>query len=1413
MSNRRNANRNSGKFGAGKRKQDEDKDESTTRKKGTKANANKNVSRNAAEVEDTRLNANKTSEPNASKQDEATLSQPIKQTHNPVPVIESNNQAVSATDAPGHALDEATISDDEEGGTRIGDIYIPPPIPPHCSMESTGPRLIITKIINNNFKSYANTVKLGPFHHRFTAIIGPNGSGKSNVIDSLLFVFGYRANKIRCKKVSTLLHNSVNYPNTPSCSVAVHFRQIVDVDDESCKDIPGSEIVIERVAFRDNSSYYTINGRRVQFKAVAKLLKTHHVDLDHNRFLILQGEVESIAMMKAKGQNENETGMLEYLEDIIGTSRYKEPLQKINERVEQLTDERTEKHNRLKISEREMNDLEQPYNEALDYLRLENENTRTKNLRIQKYISEKRKKLEEYTKKQEEVRDELMKHDEISKELETKRKEKEDLERKEIKEFDAVRKKKENIEKDLERASSDFTRVQRTMAAVNKRRKENKVSLEKCEENLETLKKIPEKNEAEIKECETKVEKLTKQKAEADEDLQKNYILVEEQTKPLIEKRTKLETDLLDFKQIFDSAKAEQILLEKELNILKRDETAEANKYSILKTSYDDSLENLKTQKEKFEEIQLKLPEIAQGIKEKEQELVKLNQDEKIKRQQVNALKSQIDEKVTTLRMARSNNKVVDFLIRQKLSGKIPGVLGRLGDLAGIDSKYDVAISTACGRLDNILVEDVRTAQKCIESLRQAGVGRASFLALEKIKHYSKYSGRIETPENTPRLYDLLRVEDERVLPAFYFVLRDTLVADNLEVASRIGFGARRFRIVTVSGDIIETSGTMSGGGRSKIRGKMSSKVQTKTKPDMNSSTNEKALDEMQEQAQNLQSEINFLQEEQGRIERELLQLRAKRVQFENDGRKLSITNKSLEEQLPRVFEQLQIQKKRMDATKSDTVKVNELEKQINEKQKSVEKAKVDTDKLDKKIAATKADIEEIHSNKIKSVQTKIKNLSNQIDKLSKNITKLKVEVSSSERNVQKTEKEIENLNSMIINCQDEITELSEQRQKHDDETVELTKQLEETKEALVNAKSGASVVQKEIKEIEDLEEQQKLKRIEINQKLNTTTNRVNEVKSQIPHWEQQLKPLKLNEIPVDKEPQAPLKTYTEEELNSHTLQDIQYKESVQEELLQKKKPNLSCIDEYIVKRDAYLERVKGLEDITAKRNEMRQLHDDVRKKRYHEFMNGFQIITKKLKEMYQMITQGGDAELELVDSMDPFTEGVSFSVRPPKKTWKNISNLSGGEKTLSSLALVFALHYYKPSPLYFMDEIDAALDFKNISIVAHYIKERTKNAQFIIISLRSNMFELSDLVVGIYKVMDCTDALCFHHKRYSLPDAKQNNETTNSLDSSNANLAVDIDNSVRDTITNDAQLIPCDKDTDAAAANCENETQDSMQT
>ena len=135
-----------------------------------------------------------------------------------------------------------------------------------------------------------------------------------------------------------------------------------------------------------------------------------------------------------------------------------------------------------------------------------------------------------------------------------------------------------------------------------------------------------------------------------------------------------------------------------------------------------------------------------------------------------------------------------------------------------------------------------------------------------------------------------------------------------------------------------------------------------------------------------------------------------------------------------------------------------------------------------------------------------------------------------------------------------------------------------------------------------------------------------------------------------------------------------------------------TALMDWIKKNGLYRLKLAELEAVTLERNAARKEFEGLRGQRLEMFMSGFGVITLKLKEMYQMITLGGDAELELLDSLDPFSEGIVFSVRPPKKSWKNISNLSGGEKTLSSLALVFALHHYKPTPLYVMDEIDAAL-------------------------------------------------------------------------------------------------------------------------
>jgi structural maintenance of chromosome 4 len=235
------------------------------------------------------------------------------------------------------------------------------------------------------------------------------------------------------------------------------------------------------------------------------------------------------------------------------------------------------------------------------------------------------------------------------------------------------------------------------------------------------------------------------------------------------------------------------------------------------------------------------------------------------------------------------------------------------------------------------------------------------------------------------------------------------------------------------------------------------------------------------------------------------------------------------------------------------------------------------------------------------------------------------------------------------------------------------------------------------------------------------------------------------------------LRLFSEEEIQTRLLQGYDpaaTKHQIQEikQHMAQMSPNMSAILEYRKRRQLVAEKSQAYEQASLLLEEQRARYEDLRRQRSEMFLAGFTVIQHKLKEMYQLLTRDGDADLEFVDSLDPFCAGILFIVRPPKKSWKSVSNLSGGEKTLSSLALIFALHHFRPTPLYVMDEIDAALDFRNVDIVAKYGQHRTKNAQFIIISLRNHMFEPANRLVGIYKTHNCTKSVAIDPRKFHLP-------------------------------------------------------------
>uniref|UniRef100_A0A667HGB0 Structural maintenance of chromosomes protein n=1 Tax=Lynx canadensis TaxID=61383 RepID=A0A667HGB0_LYNCA len=1158
---------------------------------------------------------------------------------------------------------------------------IPPPPPPAMANEAGAPRLMITHIVNQNFKSYAGEKILGPFHKRFSCIIGPNGSGKSNVIDSMLFVFGYRAQKIRSKKLSVLIHNSDEHKDIQSCTVEVHFQKIIDKEGDDYEVIPNSNFYVSRTAYRDNTSVYHISGKKTTFKDVGNLLRSHGIDLDHNRFLILQGEVEQIAMMKPKGQTEHDEGMLEYLEDIIGCGRLNEPIKVLCRRVEILNEHRGEKLNRVKLVEKEKDALEGEKNIAIKFLTLENEIFRKKNHVCQYYIYDLQKRIAEMETQKEKIHEDTKEINEksniLSNEMKAKNKAVKDVEKKLNKITKFI---EENKEKFTQLDLEDVQVREKLKHASSKAKKLEK-QLQKDKEKVEEFKSIPAKSEKIINETTTQNSALEKEKEKEEEKLKEVMDSLKQETQGLQKEKESREKELMGFSKSVNEARSKMDVAQSELDIyLSRHNTA-VSQLSKAKEALTAASETLKERKTAIRDIEAKLPQSELELKEKEKELEKLTQEELKLKSLVRDLFQKVEEAKSSVAMNRSRGKVLDAIIQEKKSGRIPGIYGRLGDLGAIDEKYDVAISSCCHALDYIVVDSIDTAQDCVNFLKRQNIGVATFIGLDKMTVWANKMTKIQTPENTPRLFDLVKVKDEKIRQAFYFALRDTLVADNLDQATRVAYQKdRRWRVVTLQGQIIEQSGTMTGGGSRVMKGRMGSSVVE---------ISEEEVNRMELQLQKDSEKAVQIQEQKVQLEEAVVKLRHNEREMKNTLEKFTASIQRLREQ----EEYLNVQVKELEAnvlaTAPDKKKQKLLEENVSVFKKEYDSVAERAGKVEAEVKRLHNIIVEINNHKLKAQQDKLDKINKQLDECASAITKAQVAIKTADRNLKKAQDSVFRTEKEIKDTEKEV----------DDLTAEL-KSLEDKAAEVVKNTNAAEISRISLHPIED--------------------NPLEEIAV--------LSPQDLEAI---KNPDSITNQIALLEAQCHEM-----------------KPNLGAIAEYKKKEELYLQRVAELDKITCERDHFRQAYEDLRKQRLNEFMAGFYIITNKLKENYQMLTLGGDAELELVDSLDPFSEGIMFSVRPPKKSWKKIFNLSGGEKTLSSLALVFALHHYKPTPLYFMDEIDAALDFKNVSIVAFYIYEQTKNAQFIIISLRNNMFEISDRLIGIYKTYNITKSVAVNPKQ-----------------------------------------------------------------
>ncbi|CAL8353506.1 unnamed protein product [Lota lota] len=1207
---------------------------------------------------------------------------------------------------------------------------IPPPPPPAMTNEPGAPRLMITHLVNRNFKSYAGEQILGPFHKRFSCIIGPNGSGKSNVIDSMLFVFGYRAQKIRSKKLSVLIHSSDEHKDVQSCTVEVHFQKIIDKEGEDYEVIPNSKFFVSRTANKDNSSAYHIDGKKATFKDVGTLLRSHGIDLDHNRFLILQGEVEQIAMMKPKGQTVHDEGMLEYMEDIIGSCRLKQPILHLARRVELLNEHRGEKLNRVKLVEKEKNALEAEKNTAVEFLTLENDIFRQKSQLCQYYAHDLQRRVadkeEEKQKILEDTKEVTEKNTKIAEDMEKMNQELKNVERKQNK-----------LTKYIETQKEKFTQLDLHDVEMREKLKHTKSNskklqkqLEKDKEKLEEVHNVPASSAKTIAEATARKEELEKVQVKEEDKLKEVMESLKEETSGLQQDKEAKEKELMELSKAVNETRSCMDLAQSELDLyLSRHNTA-LTQLNTAKQTLQTASDTLKERRAAIKDLQDKIPQREQELQTQESELEKLLKVENDNRELVRGMRQKVEEAKSSLSSKRSRGKVLDALMQQKNSGSIPGILGRLGDLGAIDEKYDVAISSSCGALDNILVDTIDTAQKCVTFLKTQNIGVATFIGLDKMKVWERNMAPISTPESSPRLFDMVRVNDDAVRPAFYFALRDTLVARDMEQATRMAFQRdKRWRVVTLQGQIIEMAGTMTGGGRV-MTGRMGSSIGAEVPQD--------ELDRMEVKLQQKVAQLQGFQERKLQLEESVQSLRPQLREMKNTLEKYSKSMTILAEQEAHLRPQIKELEANVLAAAPDKTKQKQMEKGLQAFKKDYEAASSKAGKVEAEVKRLHTLIVDINSHKLKAQRDKLDKINKELDDCSSAITKAQVAIKTAARNLKKCEETVSRLEAELEENKKTVEELTALLKQLEEEGIEVMKACQEAEAALPEVQQQYQAVVNQIKGLQQQEHALQEESLSIRLRIEQIDATITEQGSKIKHWQKEASKLALHAIgdkPAEELPKlSPADVQAIRDPNVLTK-----KISLLEAQCAQMKPNLGAIVEYKKKEELYLQRVAQLDEITSERDNFKRGYEDLRKQRLNEFMTGFNIITNKLKENYQMLTLGGDAELELVDSLDPFSEGIMFSVRPPKKSWKKIFNLSGGEKTLSSLALVFALHHFKPTPLYFMDEIDAALDFKNVSIVACYIYEQTKNAQFIIISLRNNMFEIADRLIGIYKTHNTT--------------------------------------------------------------------------
>lgn len=1160
------------------------------------------------------------------------------------------------------------------------------------------------------FKSFADKAEI-KFGNGITGIVGPNGCGKSNVADAIRWVLGEQSAKsLRGSSMQDVIFaGTQNRKSLSYCEVSLFFdntKRIFNLD--------YNEVIITRKLYRSGESEYFINKQPSRLKDIVDLLRECGIGKE-GYTIIGQGKVEEIMSAKPEDRRtifEEATGIAKFKSRKVESER---KLERTRENIIRYADILSEIENRLEPLEKQAEKAKE-FNELSEQLKFHELNT---------YIA----KVDGVATAKGKINDRI---NGINEETDLKKRE-----------LDAAQSENEKILSAIDGADIKLRNLNDELA-------DRRVGLEKSSgakqlfeqrisylnSQIERSEKQIEDSRAVIAECGEAFIKTDAEYKNADKDLKELSSSAETLSKKLLSLSEKLalgeELEKANQQKIIRSIESlSDIKLNKGTAYIERTNLAEKlNELSERTKELNDKREKVFAEKEtadrKIDELDRSVFDYKNRIAEKEDEVRRGNEDASVVDNDIYKLNSLISTLITRDNFYRDmKEKYEGYAPAVKLlmgeAKKNPAVKSRIkgvvAELIKSDKKFDVALETALGMgAQNVVTANTEDAKYLIEYLKVNKLGRITFLPVSSVKARTKNSeiALAIREKGALGIADEIVSYDKEFTSVISNLLGNTLITDTLANATAIANKYRfAFKIVTLDGDVLSTQGAMTGGSRRvDAQGVLSSDRKLEENAEQLKSSREK-MDGLKAEKSKIEaardkhfSELEILNDAYNGARQELMVEREKQSAFEK-------TLSDLDREIESVS----------DLESDVSARLNEIEKNYVALSSGGEKSEQE------KSAALES------ANKH---QAEYDALRRERDEISLKSTEIQVKISEKKALLSALSQEMERLKAATNDAESSITSLTESIKGAKDIIEEL--KIEEEKVALT--KEEQEKVNKLREEIESIEEYKSGLRDKMNKNAEareTLANILSEL-SERKHAEE----IALAKIDSDLEymGQSIAEDYQldYDSALAFKTEGYDYTEGEKEiNRLRRKRSSLGAINATAIEdckmlKERYEEMTAQKEDLEKAESDLKEAIDKIKAEMLTQFDEGFNKINENFQKIFKELFGGGRAMLEMdyTEVNDRLEAGVEIIAEPPGKKLQKLSLLSGGEKALTAIAILFAILRLRPMPFCVLDEIEAALDEANVDRFARYLKKFSEETQFIVITHRKPTMELADALFGV---------------------------------------------------------------------------------